>query len=86
MSDSKKGKKPLVAERRYASKPAKTAPKKPKVKKRKASTRKAPSRNIFVRLFRWVLRLIWAFTWRVTAIACIGLAVVVGYFLSLIHI
>ncbi|MEP2891954.1 transglycosylase domain-containing protein [Tateyamaria sp.] len=85
MSDSRKGRKPLVAERRYASQrtkavPKKTTSKKTKAPKRKASPRKAPSRNIFVRLFRWILRLIWIITWRVTAVACVGLALIVGYY------
>ncbi len=80
MRDSGKGKKPLVAERRYASKPSKPTPKKAARKQRIASPRKKPSGNIVTRIFRWVLRLIWGITWRVTAVACICLALIVGYY------
>ncbi len=68
-----------MADRRYPKK--KTAPaKKPATKRRKAARKPAPNRNIFVRLFRWILRLIWKITWRVTAVACLALGLAVGYF------
>jgi len=79
MSDSRKGKRPLVADRRYPKAAAKKpAARKAAPRKRKPTPKK--SRNIFVRLFRWVLRLIWKVTWRVgvAVIAVLGLAV--GYF------
>lgn len=74
MSGPGKRKPPLVAERRYP----KGAPKKPTATKAKKSTaskstrrktarRRTPkSRNIFVRLFRWVVGLIWWVVWRVS--------------------
>lgn len=80
MADSRKGKKPLVAERRYGAKPSKPAPKKPAPKRRKPTPKKQPSRNIFVRLFRWLLRLLWVITWRSTVVACLVLGMIVAYF------
>jgi penicillin-binding protein 1A len=80
MRDSGKGKRPLVADRRYASKSSKPAPKKPAPTRRKRTSRKKPTGNILTRLFRWILRLIWKITWRVTAFACAVLALVVGYY------
>jgi len=115
MSDSGRKKPPLVAERRYGSKPAgksggKTkgtaAGRKPAATKRAASkstakpaprktpARKKParrkpaksSRNPIVRFFRaifgWLFRLIWAFTWRITALAMIVVGLAVGYVYS----
>ena len=80
MRDSGKGKRPLVAERRYASKPSKPTPKKSAPTRRKRTFRKKSSGNILTRLVRWILRLIWKITWRVTAFACALLALVVGYY------
>jgi len=115
MSDSGRKKPPLVAERRYGSKPAgksggKTkgtaAGRKPAATKRVASKSTAkpaarktparkktarrkpakPSRNPIVRFFRaifgWLFRLIWAFTWRITALAMIVVGLAVGYVYS----
>lgn len=79
MSDSKKGKRPLVAERRYPKKTAKKPVRKAPVKRRKAAPKK-PQRNILVRLFRWVVRLIWWITWRVGLTVTAGVALAVGYF------
>ncbi|WP_299284187.1 transglycosylase domain-containing protein [uncultured Tateyamaria sp.] len=79
MSDSRKGKRPLVADRRYPKTRAKTTAKKPAPKRRKAAKPKR-SGNILTRAFRWVLRLIWKVTWRVTFVACTVLALAVGYF------
>jgi penicillin-binding protein 1A len=71
MSGRGKGRPPLVAERRRN--PAGNAP-----PPRKATARKAarpPRRgNILTRLLRWMLGLVWAVTWRVTAV----LAMIVG--------
>jgi penicillin-binding protein 1A len=71
MSGRGKGRPPLVAERRR--KPAGNPP-----PPRKATARKAarpPRRgNILNRLLRWMLGLVWAVTWRVTAV----LAMIVG--------
>ncbi|KIC51782.1 PBP1A family penicillin-binding protein [Tateyamaria sp. ANG-S1] len=81
MSDSRKGKRPLVADRRYPKKKktAKPAARKAPAKLRKAPARK-PSRNIFVRLFKWILRLVWWITWRVGLTVAAGIALAVGYF------
>jgi len=80
MRDSKKGKRPLVADRRYGPKTRKPAAKKAPPKRRTRSPRKKPARNIFVRLFRWLLHLIWKITWRLTVAAAAVLAVFVGYY------
>ena len=80
MSDSRKGKKPLVAERRFGAKPSKPAPKKAAPKRRAPSPRKKPSGNILTRVIRWIFRLLWVITWRVTAVGLVCLALVVGYF------
>ncbi|MEL6882902.1 MAG: PBP1A family penicillin-binding protein [Pseudomonadota bacterium] len=78
MSNSKKGKRPLVADRRYPK--AKTTAKKPA---RRAPARKprtaAPKRNILVRVFRWIMRLIWVVISRATVVALILLGLAVAY-------
>ncbi|WP_299046968.1 PBP1A family penicillin-binding protein [uncultured Tateyamaria sp.] len=79
MSDSRKGKRPLVADRRYPKKAARPATRKKTVKRRKAPAKK-PSRNIFVRLVRWVVRLVWWITWRVGLTVTAAIALAVGYF------
>ena len=83
MSDSSKRKRPLVADRRYATVKAKPA-------KRKAKPRKKPARRtakrrggiigFFQRIIRWVLRLIWRITWRVGFVAALALGLMVGYY------
>ncbi len=80
------GKKPpLVADKRYAKKPAakkKAAPTKKTAKpaaRRKASPKRAaPSGPLgwILASFRWVFRLFWAFTWRIGLIA----ALIIGGF------
>ncbi|MEJ8561693.1 transglycosylase domain-containing protein [Yoonia sp. GPGPB17] len=75
MSGNGRKRPPLVADKRYAGKPAakkKSAPKKaaakPTARKRKATPKKAKPRGFigwFLTPFRWLFRLIWAFTWRV---------------------
>ena len=87
MSKSPKRRRPLVAEKRYGSKTT-TAKKKPTTRvasKKRKSTRRKPVRKagiggFFSRMIRWVLRLIWTVTWRVTAVAVLALAMAVGYF------
>lgn len=91
MSDSRKPKRPLVADKRYASKAgaaSKKTVKKP-VAKRKPARRKPAARRpvrrggvfgLLSRMVRWLFRLVWTITWRVTAVACIALAMAVGYF------
>ncbi|WP_299620252.1 transglycosylase domain-containing protein [uncultured Tateyamaria sp.] len=83
MSDSKRGKRPLVADRRYpkgtGKAPAKKPVKKPAPKRRTPARKPKKTDNILVRILRWFLRLIWVITWRVTAVAVLILALAVGY-------
>ncbi len=85
MSGNGKKRAPLVADKRYAAKPAakkKVAPKKKTAKpaaRRKASPKKAAPRGFFGWLltpFRWLFRLTWAFSWRVGLVS----ALIVGGF------
>ncbi|WP_227271872.1 transglycosylase domain-containing protein [Roseobacter weihaiensis] len=85
MSDSSKGKKPLVAERRYAANKTKPAKPKPKPRARKKAPRKARKARggiigFFQRIIRWVLRLIWRITWRLGFVAGVAVALMVGYY------
>lgn len=81
------GKKPAAAGK-TKRKPTKSVSK--SASKSKAAARRKPAkkqpRNPIVRFFRavfsWILRLIWAFTWRVTALATIVLGLAVGYVYS----
>ncbi|WP_209507248.1 MULTISPECIES: PBP1A family penicillin-binding protein [unclassified Ruegeria] len=93
MTESKRRKPTLVADRRYPSKGRKPAATKSTAGKkstaRKTATRKTTRRKtrtssggkgggIFRRLFRWIWRLIWGLTWRVGAISAMLLALAVG--------
>lgn len=78
MSDSRKPKRPLVAEKRYPKKPQKKAAKRGTARKSKAR-RPARKGNIITRFVRFVLRLIWSAIWRVTAVAALMVALAVGY-------
>ncbi|WP_415922159.1 transglycosylase domain-containing protein [Tateyamaria sp. SN6-1] len=82
MSGSKKGKRPLVADRRYPKTTGARAKPKAAPKKRKRKPAPKRSSNIFVRLFRWVMRLIWVVTSRVTIAALVVLGLAVGYVYS----
>jgi 1A family penicillin-binding protein len=67
--------------RKAAAKPtARKSTARRKTTKRKTRQR---SRNPIVRFFRaifgWLFRLIWAFTWRITALACLVLGLAVSY-------
>ncbi len=86
MSDSPKGKRPLVADKRYPTKRA--APGKPRAKPRKTKARK-PARararrggivGFFTGIFRWVARLLWKITWRSAVLAALFLGLAVGYY------
>lgn len=86
MSDSRKPKKPLVADKRQIRATRKTAAKKPAGRKPAARRKAAPKRpkrggitGFFSRLFRWILRLIWVVTSRVTLAGLILLGLAVGY-------
>ena len=81
MRESCKGKRPLVADRRYGTKPkTPTAREKAAPARRKRAPRKKPTGNFLTRIVRWFLRLIWKITWRVTLAACAVLALLVGYY------
>ncbi|MGC3940024.1 transglycosylase domain-containing protein [Roseobacter sp. EG26] len=91
MSDSRKRKRPLVADKRYgATKPkARKATPKTKAKPRRTTRRKATRAKrrggivgFVQRLVGWILRLIWRVVWRVGAVACLALALMVGYYYS----
>ena len=87
MSDSKRRKPPLVADKRYSSKakpkPRKAAPKgkaKPPARRRKPSARKTGGiRGFFRAVLRWFARLVWWVTWRVGLAMGIVLALAVAY-------
>ena len=82
---------PLVADKRYAAKPAakkNAAPAKKTAKpaaRRKATPRKAKPRGFIGWLltpFRWLFRLIWAFTWRIGLVVSLIVAGFSFYFAS----
>lgn len=86
---------PLVADKRYPSAGrGSTKPKSSQVRKRAAKPKASPRkrtparrnksgsggiRGFFGRLFRWILRLVWAITWRVGAVFSLCVALWVGY-------
>lgn len=83
MSNTSKGKKPLVADKRYVSRKAKTAKPKPrqaKKKPRRMAKQRGGIIGFFQRIIRWMLRLIWRITWRVGFVTGLVLALVVGYY------
>lgn len=81
MSNTGRNKPRLVAPKRTPKK--KPAPKRKKhatkPKKRAASRKRNPISAFFIGIFRWILRLIWIVTWRLTAVALIVLGLVVAY-------
>ena len=93
MTESKRRKPKLVADKRYPSKGRKpSASKRPAGKKataRKTTTRKTARKKtrkrsggkgggILRRFFRWVWRMVWGLTWRVGAVVAILIALAVG--------
>ena len=83
MSDSSKGKKPLVAEKRYAKGKAKPARAKPRPRKkagRKPAKRRGGISGFFRGILRWIMRLIWRITWRIGLITAFVLSLFVGYY------
>jgi penicillin-binding protein 1A len=72
------GKKPLVADKRYAA-PKPAAPK-PAAKSKPAPRRPAPKGNFLVRFIRFVLSLIWATAWRSAAVGAVILGSSIAYF------
>ncbi len=84
MSRSGGKKPPLVAEKRYGTGKAKAKPKAkrkpaPKRKRRAPARKRNPIVAFFMRIIRWVLRLVWWITWRVTAVVALVVGLSVGY-------
>ncbi|MEM6887507.1 MAG: PBP1A family penicillin-binding protein [Pseudomonadota bacterium] len=81
MSDSRKRRRPLVADNRYGKKPAKKQQK--HMFKTKATARHKPLRqkrkSLLGRLMSWIRRLIWGIFWRLSLVAGFALALMVGY-------
>ncbi|MEP5759132.1 MAG: transglycosylase domain-containing protein [Litoreibacter sp.] len=84
MSTSGKSRKPLVAEKRYSK--VKSKAKKPATKRKRAPRKRATKKPIKRSLIGWillpftyVLRIIWAVTWRITATVVLAIAAWVGY-------
>ena len=81
MSKNPKGRRPLVADKRYPKSAAKPAPRKKAAPKRRKPQR--PARGgivgLFQNLFRWVFRLIWNVVWRSSAVVLLVLVLAVGY-------
>lgn len=94
MSESKRRKPPLVADKRYPGGGLKSAPAKTRRKpapqkrtRRKPSGRPPRQRRggivgLFRRLIGWLLRLIWAFAWRIGAVVALLVVLAVGYFFA----
>lgn len=84
MSDSKRGKRPLVAERRYPRKKTGAAAKKPArkpVSKRRSVARKPQKKKgIIARFVGWIWRMVWAVFWRLGLVAMLVLGLFVGYY------
>ena len=85
MADSPRGKGKLVADRRYPKRKSAPASKaKAAPKKRKAAKKPVKGGNVVTRgirgLFRWIFRVIWLVTSRVTAVGLIILGLAVAYF------
>ncbi|WP_299685550.1 PBP1A family penicillin-binding protein [uncultured Tateyamaria sp.] len=79
MSNAKKGKRPLVADRRYPKAGTKKPARKPAPKRRKRTPTPKKRGNILTRLIRWVMRLIWVVTSRAVLVGLVALGLAVGY-------
>ena len=81
MSNNSKGRRPLVADKRYSKVAAKPAQRKKPAKKRRKPQRPARGGIIgfFVNLIRWVFRLLWNVIWRSSAVVLLVLVLAVGY-------
>ena len=81
MSGTGKKRGPLVADRRY---PKSTTKAKPKARKKPVRKRAAPKKRGIIGWilapFIWVLRIIWRFTWRISAVVAILVGIGVFYF------
>ncbi|WP_353313457.1 transglycosylase domain-containing protein [Shimia sp. NS0008-38b] len=94
MSDSRRRKPPLVAEKRYGRKPSKPTSKslvknsralkkKPKSRTRSKNSKKKSNPNPIVRFVRavcgWLLKIVWAFVWRSSLVVMLILGLAVSY-------
>jgi len=91
MTDSRRKKPPLVAEKRYGGKAAtkRKAKPKPNPKPKKTRARGAARRNVakkrtgivgfFINLIRWVFALIWKITWRSAMVVTLIVGLAVAY-------
>ena len=87
MTDNGKKRTPLVAEKRYnaSAAPKKPAPKKKPVARRKAAPKARQPRGLIGWIlfpFIWAIRIIWAFSWRIGAVAALVVAGFAFYFAS----
>ncbi len=76
MSDSSRRKRPLVAEKRYASKKKKSQVR----PRRRKAQRRVPKRSFLSRVVRWVTRLVWSVIWRISLAVAVVVGLAVGYF------
>lgn len=81
MSNNSKGRRPLVADKRYSKSAAKPAPRKAASKKRRKPKRQARGGilGFFKKIIRWIFRLLWKLVWRSTAVVLLTLLLAVGY-------
>jgi membrane peptidoglycan carboxypeptidase len=88
MSGNGKKRPPLVADKRYTAKPAAkkaAAPAKKPAAKRKAAPKKAKPRGVIgwmLAPFRWLMRLVWALSWRIGLVASLIIGGFSLYFAS----
>jgi len=81
MSNTGRKKPRLVADKRTPKKKPtpKRKPRAAKPKRRAAKRKRNPIAAFFIGIFRWVFRLIWTITWRVSAVCLIVLGLAVAY-------
>ncbi len=87
MSNSGRKRSPLVADKRYPSKKAAPKPKKAAPGKQRPTARKKQKVDwtvwrVVTWPFRWALRLIWGFGWRIGAISAVLVGLAVAYVYS----
>ena len=81
MRNTSKGRRPLVADKRYSKLAAKPKPSKKAPQKRRKAKRPVRSGIIgfILTIFRWIFRLIWNVIWRSSAVVLLILLLSVGY-------
>ncbi|MEM9579761.1 MAG: transglycosylase domain-containing protein [Pseudomonadota bacterium] len=80
MSRKPRNSRPLVADKRSAGR---SAPKRKPARRKRPSTKRARPKGILgwpIALVRWVIRLVWGFTWRIGFISAVILGLAVAYF------